>query len=77
MSAEAILDAALLLVALPSRLVLLDDYARDLDDTPSVRACKALAVRMARRGDEGSLPAGAAARSGLCRAVCGGVRWRA
>jgi hypothetical protein len=52
MSAEAILDSALLLVPLPSRIVLLDDFARDLDDTPSVRACKALAVRMARLGDE-------------------------
>lgn len=52
MSAEAILDAALLLVPLQSRLVLLDDYAHDLDDTPSVRACKALAVKMARLGDE-------------------------
>jgi hypothetical protein len=53
-SAEAILDAALLLVPLPSRLVLLDDYAHDLDDAPSVRACKALAVKMARLGDEDS-----------------------
>jgi hypothetical protein len=52
MSAETILDAALLLVPLPSRLVLLDDFARDLDDTPSVMACKALAVKMARLGDE-------------------------
>jgi hypothetical protein len=52
MSAEQILDAALLLVPLPSRIVLLDDYCRDLDDTPSVRACKALAVKMARLGDE-------------------------
>jgi hypothetical protein len=54
MSAERILDAALMCVdaALPSRIVLLDDYAHDLDDTPSVRACKALAVKMARRGDE-------------------------
>jgi hypothetical protein len=52
MSAEAILDAALLLVPLPSRIVLLDDYAWDMDDTPSVRACKALAVKMARLGDE-------------------------
>jgi hypothetical protein len=53
-SAEQILDAALMCVdaALPSRIVLLDDYGKDLDDTPSVRACKALAVRMARRGDE-------------------------
>ncbi len=52
MSAEQILDAALLLVPLPSRIVLLDDYAHDLDDTPSVRACKSLAVKMARLGDE-------------------------
>jgi hypothetical protein len=52
MSAETILDAALLCVMLPSRLVLLDDYAFDLDDTPSVRACKMLAVRAARLGDE-------------------------
>jgi len=53
-SAEQIFDAALSCVdaVLPSRIVLLDDYARDLDDTPSVRACKALAVRMARLGDE-------------------------
>jgi hypothetical protein len=51
-SAEQILDAALLLVPLPSRIVLLDDYYRDLDDTPSVRACKQLAVKMARLGDE-------------------------
>jgi hypothetical protein len=53
-SAEQILDAALLLVPLPSRIVLLDDYGRDLDDTPSVRACKRLAVKMARFGDEES-----------------------
>jgi hypothetical protein len=54
MSAEQILDAALECVSavLPSRIVLLDDYAFDLDDTPSVRACKALAVKMARLGDE-------------------------
>jgi hypothetical protein len=52
MSAEQILDAALLLVPLPSRIVLLDDYARDLDDAPSVMACKRLAVKMARLGDE-------------------------
>lgn len=52
MSAEAILDAALLLVPLPSRLVLLDDYCKDLDDTPQVQAAKAVAVRMARAGDE-------------------------
>lgn len=52
MSAEQILDAALALTALPSRVVLLDDYAHDLDDTPSVRACKQVAVRMARLGDE-------------------------
>jgi hypothetical protein len=53
-SAEQILDAALLLVPLPSRIVLLDDYAFDLDDTPSVQACKRLAVKMARLGDEES-----------------------
>lgn len=52
MSAEQILDAALLLVPLPSRIVLLDDYCMDLDDTPSVRACKQLAVKFARLGDE-------------------------
>ena len=50
-SAEQILDAALLYTVLPSRIGLLDDYAWDLDDTPSVRACKALAVKMARLGD--------------------------
>ena len=54
MSAEQILDSALACVNahLPSRIVLLDDYAFDLDDTPSVRSCKALAVKMARLGDE-------------------------
>lgn len=52
MSAEQILDAALMLTPLPSRLVLLDDYGHDQSDTPSVQACKRLAVRMARLGDE-------------------------
>lgn len=54
MSAEQIVDWALTCVdgVLPSRIVLLDDYAHDLDDTPSVRACKSLAVKMARLGDE-------------------------
>lgn len=51
MSAEQILDAALLLVPLPSREMPLDHYAEDLDDTAPVRACKTLAVKMARRGD--------------------------
>jgi hypothetical protein len=53
-SAEQIFDAALSCVdaVLPSRIVLLDDYARDLDDTPQVQAAKAVAVRMARLGDE-------------------------
>ncbi len=36
------------------KLRLLDDYAHDLDDTPSVQACKRLAVKMARLGDEDS-----------------------
>lgn len=54
MSAEQLLDRALAAVdaQLPPRTAPLDDYAHDLDDAPSVRACKALAVRMARLGDD-------------------------
>ena len=51
-SAEQILDAALALVPLPPRHAALDDYAHDLDDPPSVRSCKALAVKFARLGDD-------------------------
>jgi hypothetical protein len=50
-SAEVVLDAALLLVPLPARTAPLDYYADDLDDAPSVAACKRLAVKMARLGD--------------------------
>lgn len=52
MSAEQILDRALLLVALPPRTAALDDYAHDLDDLPSVRSCKSLAVKFAKLGDD-------------------------
>lgn len=52
MNAEQLLDRALALTALPARQDQLDDYAHDLDDAPSVRACKQLAVRAARLGDE-------------------------
>ena len=51
MSAEQLLDCTLQLVPLPPRTARLDDYAHDLDDTPSVRACKALAVKYARLED--------------------------
>jgi hypothetical protein len=51
MTAEHLLDAALLLVPLPPRHAQLDDYAHDLDDAAPVRACKAMAVKMARFGD--------------------------
>jgi len=76
MSAEAILDAALLCVdaALPSRLVLLDDYAHDLDDTPQVQACKRLAVKMARLGDEDAC---LLALQHAAEYVTGGMTWTA
>jgi hypothetical protein len=53
MSAEHLLDRALAAVdaQLPPRTAPLDDYAHDLDDAAPVRACKALAVKMARLGD--------------------------
>jgi hypothetical protein len=50
--AEQLLDRALQLVPLPTRHGALDDYAHDMDDTASVRACKGLAVKMARLGDD-------------------------
>jgi hypothetical protein len=53
-SAEQLLDRALLLVPLPTRHGALDDYAHDMDDTAGVRAAKAVAVRMAKFGDEES-----------------------
>lgn len=52
MNAEHVLDRALRLTALPPRTATLDDYAHDLDDAAPVRACKALAVKMARFGDD-------------------------
>lgn len=54
MTAEQVLDRALAQVDayLTLRTGAIDDYAHDLDDAPSVRACKALAVKMARLGDD-------------------------
>jgi hypothetical protein len=75
-SAEQILDAALACVdaALPSRIVLLDDYYKDLDDTPSVQACKALAVKMARLGDEDATLLALQHAAALVGGYAGGVR---
>lgn len=55
MSAEQLLDRALALTALPPRRAHLDDYAYDPDDAAPVRACKLLAVKYARLGDDDSV----------------------
>lgn len=52
MNAEHILDRALALTALPERTMPLDHWCSDLDDDAPVVACKVLAVKMARYGDD-------------------------